>query len=376
MLKGMQLALLIGPAVPIPVSQEIIDALTEVEVATTADEKPSTFRLTFSISTRSPLHTVFLLQLGVKLPLVRVVLYVTINGRVETLIDGVMVNYSVAPGADNRTSLFTIIGEDLTRIMDYIDFSGIPYPAMPAEARVLLMLAKYAIFGVIPLVIPSILIDVPIPVFKLPGQRGTDLQYIRFLANRVGYTFYVEPTSQPGISKAYWGPLLRVSPAQPALNVDMDAHSNVDGLNFAFDADGKLPVLYILNQETHVMLIIPVPDITPLNPPLGLIPAIPKDIKPVRYLSKFNPVQAALIGIAKAAKASTGAVSAKGSLDVLRYGHILKARSLVGVRGVGTAFDGLYYVQQVTHHIKRGEYRQDFMLARNGLISTVQEVPT
>jgi hypothetical protein len=69
------------------------------------------------------------------------------------------------------------------------------------------------------------------------------------------------------------------------------------------------------------------------------------------------------------------AVSATGSLDVARYGHILKARGLVGLRGVGTAFDGLYYVKSVTHSIRRGEYTQNFTLTRNGLISTVAKVP-
>jgi hypothetical protein len=69
------------------------------------------------------------------------------------------------------------------------------------------------------------------------------------------------------------------------------------------------------------------------------------------------------------------AVSGSGSLDVLRYGHILKAGKLVGVRGAGPAFDGLYYVKKVKHNIKRGEYKQSFNLTRNGLISTVQKVP-
>ena len=39
------------------------------------------------------------------------------------------------------------------------------------------------------------------------------------------------------------------------------------------------------------------------------------------------------------------------------------------------AFDGLYYVKSVTHSIKRGEYKQSFSLARNGLLSTVPKVP-
>jgi hypothetical protein len=47
----------------------------------------------------------------------------------------------------------------------------------------------------------------------------------------------------------------------------------------------------------------------------------------------------------------------------------------VGVRGAGEAFNGLYYVKSVTHKISKGQYKQDFTLARNGLISTVPKVP-
>jgi hypothetical protein len=61
---------------------------------------------------------------------------------------------------------------------------------------------------------------------------------------------------------------------------------------------------------------------------------------------------------------------------VLRYGGLLKPRRLVGVRGAGLAFDGLYYITSVTHSIKIGEYKQSFTLARNGLVSTVPTVPT
>ena len=45
------------------------------------------------------------------------------------------------------------------------------------------------------------------------------------------------------------------------------------------------------------------------------------------------------------------------------------ARILVGVRGAGVAYDGLYYVSSVTHNIKHGEYKQSFQLSRDGLIS-------
>jgi hypothetical protein len=104
-----------------------------------------------------------------------------------------------------------------------------------------------------------------------------------------------------------------------------------------------------------------------------MIPAIPKGFYPLRGTAKLSPVQAIAIGLAKAAK-SADSVSGSGTLNVLRYGRVLKARKLVGVRGVGTAFDGLYYVKSVTHKIKRGEYKQSFTLTRNGLISTLSKV--
>src|SRR5277367_5537910 len=137
-------------------------------------------------------------------------------------------------------------------------------------------------------------------------------------------------------------------------------------------------MVFIYNEETQVIVPIPIPPITPLNPPLGAIPPLPTnilgDLKPVRDdLSKRPIPQAIMIGLA-AASQWADAVTGDGSLDVTRFGGILKARQLVGVRGAGPAFDGLYYVKTVTHKIKRGEYKQDFKLSRNGLVSTVSTV--
>ena len=68
------------------------------------------------------------------------------------------------------------------------------------------------------------------------------------------------------------------------------------------------------------------------------------------------------------------AATANGELDVLRYGSILWPRSLVGLRGAGYSYDGLWYVKSVNHSIKRGEYRQSFALSREGLGSTIPAV--
>lgn len=368
------LTLMIGAGVPMPVPQDILDSLVSVQVTTSATDA-SGFQLQFTINNHSPLQTIFLLTGGSPIPLLRVIIAVTINGATEVLMDGVMTNHELSPGADPGHSTLTVTGKDLTQVMDYIDFSGIPYPAMSNEMRVLLILAKYALLGIMPEVIPSVLVDIPIPTEQIPRQKGKDLAYIKSLADEVGYVFYLEPGPTPGVSVAYWGPEIKVGTPQPALNINMDAYTNVESLNFRFNADSKsVPVVYIQNPETKVPIPIPIPDITPLNPPLGLIPPIPKNIDPITDTAKFSPIRGAMIGLAKAAKSADG-VSGSGSLDVLRYGRVLKARGLVGVRGVGIAFDGIYYVNSVTHHIKRGEYKQNFSLGRNGLLSTVQQVP-
>ena len=60
------------------------------------------------------------------------------------LFDGVMTNVEVQPGGNGSAGTVTITGEDLTRVMDTQDWSGLPFPAMPIEARVALLCAKYA----------------------------------------------------------------------------------------------------------------------------------------------------------------------------------------------------------------------------------------
>ena len=379
MIKGVRLTMMIGPVVPVPVSREAIDALTGVEVSVSADtKKPSGFQLSFKLSNKSPLHTLFLLTGGMPLLFMRVVIMVSLNGSPEVIMDGVITHHEIQPGSDTSHSSLNITGEDLTALMNQQDFSGFPFPACPAEARVALLLAKYAFLGIVPLIIPSILIDVPLPTGSIPEQQGTDLAYIKALANRVGYVFYLEPGPKPGMNRAYWGPQIKLGAMQPALNINMDAHSNVERLDFRFDSQkNRIPTVFIHNKETKAVFPIPIPPITPLNPPLGLIPPIPTslgDLKPVSdNLAKRSIPEAIMIGLAKASTWAE-AVTGEGSLDVMRYGRILKARQLVGVRGAGPAFDGVHYVTGVTHQIRPGEYKQSFSLSRNGLLSTVPSV--
>lgn len=376
---ALHLTLLMGPVVPVPVPALMIDALEEATV-TTAAGSASGFQLRFKVTSKSELNTIFLITVGqntsMATPPLRVVLIITLGGEAQPLFDGVVTNVEVQAGQQGQPGSITITGEDLTRVMDMIDFSGTPYPAMPIEARVALICAKYAAFGIIPLPIPAFFPDVPIPIERIPAQQGTDLAYIRQLAGELGHVFYIEPGPAPLTNVAYFGPEIKVGPPQPALNIDMDAHTNVDALNFSFDpTKGVLPVVYIQNPQTRVPIPIPIPNLNPLQPPLGLLPTPIANLKFMKETARLNPMQAISRGLAEASR-SQDAVSGEGSLDVLRYGRVLKARRLVGVRGAGIAYDGLYYVASVTSTVKRGEFKQRFNLTRNGLVSITPVVPT
>ncbi len=366
------LQVMIGPGVPVPVPGDVMDALTSVEV-TNNTSQTSLFTLTFTVSRRSPLTTLFLLLNGAQIPMIRVVLMVIVRGMPNVLMDGVMTHYQFQPGENGST--LTIAGEDLSKLMDYLPLDGMPYPAQPANVRVMTMLAKYAGFGIIPLVIPPIQFFAPTPTEHIPRQKGTDLEYITDLASDAGYEFYVDPGPAPLTSIAYWGPSVRVGVPQPALNMDMDAETNVESIDFNFDSEAaSTPIVMIYPKKLKFGIPVPIPNINPLSPPLGVIRPLPKRSDIDRDSARKSIPEALLKGLATAAKGSD-AVTASGTLDVARYGRVLKARKLVGVRGAGLAYDGLYFVSSVKHTIKRGEYKQTFSLVRNGLVSITPRVP-
>ena len=372
MLKGLYLTLLMGPKyLAVPVPQPVVDALTSVQV-TTSSGQASGFQLTFALSKKSILNTV-MLPAGAFDPGMRVILVATVNSFPNVLMDGIITQHSVTPSNEPGQSTLSVTGQDLSLLMS-LDDRKVPFPAIPTVGIINVILLPYLLYGIVPLVIPPIQLVIDNPLDSWYSQTGTDLNYINEAAGEAGYVFYVEPGPAPGMSIAYFGPEIRIGVPQPALNVNMDAETNVESLSFTFDGLSRTqPVITILDPITHKIPIpIPIPDVSLLRPPLALRPAQALITKELDDVSHLDPIRAALQGVSQAAKPD--AISGSGQLDVLRYGRPLKARQLVGVRGAGTAYDGLYYVSSVTHNIKRGEYKQSFNLAREGLISLVPRV--
>jgi hypothetical protein len=375
MASPLYLTLLIGPMEPVPAPKPLADSLISVEVTEKATGQ-SGFQLTFTLGDNSILQTFFLLAGGAPLPIIRVVLLVTFPGIPQVLIDGVVLHTEVQPDAMSGSSKLVVTGKDLTALMDLIDFSGLPYPGMSSDLRALTILAKYAMFGVVPEVIPVPAPDIPIPLLQTPSQKKTDYQYLEHLAQEVGYVFYLVPGPLPGSSQAYWGPEVRLGMPQTALNVNLDTWTNVESLNFRYEPQSAvLPVVFIQDPITKVPIPVPIPPVTPFDPPMGLAVMPPQKLEFMSDTAKLNPAIALMRGFARVTETSDVVVG-DGTLDVMRYGQPLRARSLVGVRGAGFAFDGMHYVDQATHRLKPGEYKESFVLKRNALVANTPVVPS
>jgi hypothetical protein len=374
MSNAIHLTLLIGPAVPVPAPAEVINSLTSVQVTSSTDR--SGFQLQFTVGKTSLLQTT-LLPSGYFDPIItRVIVIATVFGMPHVLMDGIVTRQEIGPSNDPGKSTLTITGEDLSVLMDLVEMPFMRFPAMPIIARVYAILAKYLAFGIAPVALPPIIPDIPNPLEEIPHQEGTDREYLKRLAGDCGYVFYVEPGPAPYTSIAYFGPDVRIPAPQPALNVNMDAHTNVESLSFSLDGTAKkIVVMTIMDPVTRRTPIpIPVPNLSVLRPPMGARLTAPARVEFPDYGTHLDPSAAAnkILGVMFSA---SDAVSGSGSLDVLRYGRVLRSRMMVGVRGAGLTYDGLYYVNSVTHSLKRGEYKQSFNISRDGLVSNTTAVP-
>jgi hypothetical protein len=357
---GVRLVLLLGDTVPLPAPYEVMSALTRAQVTMDAAGADG-FQLTFQL-TKDTVVDYGLLLSGRLDPFKRVVIGVVMGIVPEVLIDGVITHTQVNPGQEPGSATLTVTGKDLTQLMD-LEQKHEEFPNQPDFVIAGRVLAGYAQYGVIPSPAPTT--DVPISLQRTPRQSAeTDLAFLRRMATRNGFVFYLEPVTF-GVSTAYWGPEIRASIPQPALTANLGPHSNVKGLTFS--SDSLAPVATRARfVEPFTRTVIPLPALPSLKlPPLTARPAQARRTEVSCTTGNANPAQAALASVAAATNAPD-ASTAEGEVDSVRYGHALRARKLVGVRGVGLSHGGFWFVRRVTHTLERGQYTQRFALSREG----------
>jgi hypothetical protein len=362
---GVRLVLWLGATVPRPAPAPVVSALASVEV--TADrEKGDGLQLAFTLRKDGSLDYP-LLREPLFTPGNRVIVGVLLGIVPQVLMDGVITHQQVSAGTDGT---LTITGQDVSSVMN-LEEKDAPYDNQPDSVIALRILGGYARFGLVPAVTPTT--DVPINVERTPRQHETDLAFLRRTAERNGFVFHIEPVTF-GTSTAYWGPEIRLGLPQSALTRDMGAATTVKSLSFSLDALEPVAPQGVF-VDPIFGLSIPIPALPSLKvPPLAASPAPALRSTRMRDTAAKGPATAATDLLA-AATNPPNAVSGDGELDTAAYGHVLRPRQLVGVRGCGLSFDGLWTVDAVTHKLSRGEYTQKFRISREGLGTTTPVVP-
>lgn len=358
---GIRLQILIGqPDVPLPAPYEVMDSLVSLKV-TNNDRQRDAFQMDFNLG-RDSLLEYGLLRSGVLDVPNRVIIMAIFGGLPQVLIDGIITDHQVIPSNEPGRSQLHVTGEDISVKLSFED-KNVTHPQQKDSDIVRKILANA---GFIPDVTDTS--DTPNDTERIPTQQGSDLKYIRYLAQRNGFVFFVEPADVPGLNTAYWGPEKRQGQPQPALSMNMGPQTNVDTpINFHFDALGPSEAeVSIVDPFTR--LAIQIPALSAFLPSLTSSPAKPLRKTFSRDTANLSFAQA-LLRLFTSSSETSDVIQATGDVDAVRYGRALRARRLVDVRGAGQSYNGTYYVKQVVHEITRlptGDYKQRFTLTRDG----------
>jgi hypothetical protein len=372
LISGVQLALLIGATVPLPAPEALVSALVEAEVSH-SDTGRSGFQLTFQAGRGQGFGAVDypLLRSRLLRPYSRVILVARVGVVPRVLIDGVIGDVQFSPGDGPGAATVSVSGEDLTVLMD-LEERIASYPSQSEPMIAAHILARYARYGVAPMIIPPPSLDLPLPIERIPVQHGSDMAYLKRMAARFAYDFYLMPGPLPGASLAYWGPPRRIGVPQRALTAGIGAADNLLSISFQYDGGAAEEVAgsIIDRRSGRAMPVrsVAVPYLPLARTPPRLAQSQVRKVLPDKTQG-LTVVDALLRAQARTNASLAGVVSASGQLDAVRYGGLLEVRRLVGVRGVGDTFDGIYYVQRVSHSIspRDGTYKQSFTLTREGV---------
>jgi len=365
---GVRIMLLMGKTLPLPAPPEVVRALSQVEVTRDSTGRDG-FRLTFNVGKDKTLEYALVDARATGL-FNRVIIAVLLGSPVpEVLIDGVITMQQHGPQKEPGQSTFVVTGTDLTTLLDLHEKSA-SFPNQPDFVIVNRILLTY---GLVPNVFPTT--DIPIELDKIPRQAETDLAFIKRLAQRNGYIFFIDPVTL-FVNRAYFGPQTRLGLPQPALSMDSGSNSNVSSLSFS--QDGLAPVgpegsFFLALAKT----VLPIPPLPSLRLPPFVTHATPAQRTVIlRDAGNKGPAEALNASLA-AVSTAPESVSGTGQVDTAKYGAVIKARQPIGVRGAGLSYDGLYYVKKVTHKIdvRKFTYTQDFSLSREGTGSIFPVVP-
>ncbi len=203
-------------------------------------------------------------------------------------------------------------------------------------------------------------------------QRETDMQFLRRLALRNGFECYVE-----GSTGFFKPPRVDAEP-QPVLAVHFGGETNVN--SFSIDVNALTPVnvaMFQVDRTNKETLDVAAESSRQVSlgdtGSTGLLAAgiDPGQVYIGMNAATGNPEMTALCqGLYHQGE---WFITGEGEIAGNCYGHVLKPRGTVTIKGLGEMHSGVYYVSHVTHSFTSEGYTQLFKVKRNAIMPTGSE---
>ncbi len=280
--------------------------------------------------------------------------------QTETVFDGYIAHVATRTNGAARSLTVSISGVDASYHMNQEDKTRI-WRGQTYEDIANTVFAEYEFQAFV--AAPPASGEPPLQV----AQRGTDHRFLRELARRRGYEFYVLG------GNAYFRPADLTGTPQKVIAINFGDETNCDQLSF--NTDGTAPTVAqvthfdamegVARTDTVTESGLPLLGTRALSEQRGAVP-MPQTTRIARGLGFNSPAQSAEYAAGMLRRGGWW-VTAHGTLNGLRYGRVLRSRKLVTVKGAGQNLNGNYYVRKVQHTLTPRTYLMEFDLARNAL---------
>jgi hypothetical protein len=198
-------------------------------------------------------------------------------------------------------------------------------------------------------------------------QRETDLSFIRRLARRNGFHFWVS-CDEFGIETAHFKRPVLDGEATRQLVINLtDPKANVTSLDIDWNIERPTQTKSIeldLNNKSDITGTLTQSPLTALGgtpfSDIAIEPRVAHVYAPVDDNGDLQARNEAMLIDA------SFFLYARGSTTLSALQRVLRAHTIVNIRGIGTRHSGRWFCSGVRHSIDSTEHRMDFELIRNG----------
>jgi phage protein D len=350
-----------------PVDAATLEAIQSIEVEDHAElADVARLRVTTAVAGRDHTWTIVDDPIATRLANVRIGVRIGAGAAVP-LLDGYVIDIRAQLGSEPGRSTVEIVAMDATVLMDLEE----KVRAWPDQSDSTVANVMFSEYGFDADVQSSDPVRQETDVTSM--QRGSDISFLRRLAERNGYECFLD-IGDYGRTTGHFHPPRLDQAAQTVLSVNLGTETTLDQFKVRYDML-KATTASASGIDAHDASDQPVQAPSTSQKELGGASTIPADRPRTRLLSGGGLSRSGELQTLTQAVVdrSSYAITAEGIVNAAVIGHVLRAKQPVLVRGAGLQFSGQYYVHRVLHRFANGSYQQHVTLKRNAAGLTHRE---